>query len=130
MGYKSKVFLSGGFNTNWQSKIIKRFKEAFIYFNPREHGLKESCLYTAWDLHFVRECDIVFAYMESSNPSGFGIALEVGAASILGKTIILVDEKSSSDEVFAKYFKIVQESSSVVFQNFDEGIAYLEKYKF
>ncbi len=128
MNYKPKVFLSGGFKSNWQSKVIEQLNDHFIFFNPREHGLESSDLYTTWDIHFVRECDILFAYMESTNPSGYGLAFELGVAYSLNKTIILVDEKSANDISFAKYFKILYKPSGVVLNNLSDGIAYLKKF--
>ena len=122
-----KIFLSGGFHSNWQKKVIDGSPESFIFFNPREHLLDTPEQYTCWDLHFVKQCDLVFAYMEDSNPSGFGLAFEVGYALGLNKTIILVDEKSKTDEKFERYFKIVHKSSNVVFHSLQEGIDFLSK---
>lgn len=129
MSYKAKVFLSGGFKSNWQAKVINTLQDEFVFFNPREHGLEHSDFYTAWDIHFVKECDILFAYMESSNPSGYGLAFELGIAYALNKTIILIDEKSDKDDRFAKYFKILHRPSGVVLNNFQDGIEYLKKYQ-
>ncbi|WP_343670059.1 nucleoside 2-deoxyribosyltransferase domain-containing protein [Chitinophaga sp.] len=128
MSYKPKVFLSGGFKSNWQLTVIEQLNDQFIFFNPREHGLEHSDFYTTWDIHFVKECDILFAYMEASNPSGYGLAFELGVAYSLNKTIILVDEKSKEDPMFAKYFKILNKPSGVVLNNLAEGIEYLEKF--
>lgn len=128
MSYKPKVFLSGGFKSNWQAKVIKAADDKFIFFNPKEHGLEHSDFYTTWDIHFVKECDILFAYMEESNPSGYGLAFELGGAYSLNKTIILVDEKSNDEPTFAKYFKILYKPSGVVFNNLTEGIDYLKKF--
>ena len=66
--------------------------------------------------------------MEESNPSGIGLSLEVGFAKALGLTIILVDEKSKNDSVFKNKFKIVRESATIVYDNIDDGIAYLNSY--
>jgi nucleoside 2-deoxyribosyltransferase len=128
MGYKAKIFLSGGFKSNWQLKVITELQDQFIFFNPREHGLEHSDFYTTWDIHFVKECDILFAYMESTNPSGYGLSFELGIAYALNKTIILIDEKSPLDQQFAKYFKILHRPSGVVLSNLDEGIEYLKKF--
>lgn len=128
MRYKSKVFLSGGFKSNWQSRVIEELNEQFVFFNPREHNLEHSDFYTTWDIHFVKECDIFFAYMESSNPSGYGLAFELGVAYSLNKTIILIDEKSGYEKSFAKYFKILHKSSGVVIDNLNDGIEYLKKF--
>ncbi len=128
MKYKAKIFLSGGFKSNWQAKVIKPLNNKFIFFNPREHGLEHSDFYTTWDIHFIKECDILFAYMEKTNPSGYGLAFELGAAYSLNKTIILVDEKSEGEPSFAKYFKILYKPSGVVLNNLSEGIEYLKKF--
>lgn len=130
MSYKAKVYLSGGFKSNWQAQVIGDLKDKFVFFNPREHGLDNSDFYTAWDIHFVKECDIIFAYMEHSNPSGYGLSFELGMAYALNKTIILVDEKSDQDLQFAKYFKIMHQPSGVVLKTLNEGVEYLRKFYF
>ncbi len=128
MGYKAKVFLSGGFKSNWQLKVMEELGDKFIFFNPREHGLEHSDFYTTWDIHFVKECDILFAYMESSNPSGYGLSFELGVAYALNKTIILIDEKSGNDKQFDRYFRILHRPSGVVLSNLSDGIEYLRKF--
>ena len=122
---KQKIYLSGGFSSNWQKQIIESLGDKFIYFNPRDHKLKESKKYWTWDVHFIKECDILFAYMENTNPSGYGLALEIGMAFSINKTIILVDERSHFDTDFKRYFEIVHLSSNIVFSKLDEGIQYL-----
>ncbi len=128
MSYKSKVFLSGGFKSNWQSNIIEQLDNQFVFFNPREHGLEHSEFYTTWDIHFIKECDIFFGFMEASNPSGYGLAFELGVAYSLNKTIILVDERSLEEPTFARYFKILYKPSGVVVNNISDGIEFLKKF--
>ncbi|MFB9840859.1 nucleoside 2-deoxyribosyltransferase domain-containing protein [Mucilaginibacter ginsenosidivorans] len=128
MSAKTTIFLSGGFKSDWQLKVINRYSEKFDFFNPRNHEIKEPHLYASWDIHYVRKCDILFAYMESTNPSGFGLMFELGMAYALNKTIILVDEKSHEDPVFAKYFKIAHQPSSNVFSNLEEAFLFLDKF--
>lgn len=125
---KLKVFLSGGFKSNWQNKIIERYNDEFIFFNPREHGLDDPDQYTIWDIHFIKQCDILFAYMEETNPSGYGLAFELGLAYGLNKTIILVDERSKKDDVFRNYFRIMYKPSNIVFDNFEDGVKYLKAF--
>ncbi len=128
---KTKVYLSGGMNDlNWQKLVIDSIGcDSYTFFNPREHQLEDSKQYTFWDLYYVEKCDIVFAYMEETNPSGYGLTLEIGYAKALNKPIILVDEKSKNTGSFAKYFKIVRESSTIVFDNLQEGIALLKNLR-
>lgn len=128
MSYKPKIFLSGGFRSNWQSSIIQNLKNDFIFFNPRCHGLENSEQYTTWDIHFVRECDIFFGYMENSNPSGYGLAFELGLAYAWNKTIVLVDERSAKDVSFHRYFKILYKPSGIVVDNLQEGVDFLKKF--
>ena len=128
MSYKAKVFLSGGFKSDWQSKVIADLDGKFVFFNPRQHGLDHSDFYTTWDIHFVKQCDILFAFMESTNPSGYGLSFELGVAYALNKTIILVDEKSKEGDSFSKYFKILYKPSGVVLNKLSNGIDYLKKF--
>lgn len=128
---KTKVYLAGGMNeSNWQKKVIENINsDNFVFYNPREHSLTNSTEYTFWDLFYVKQSDILFAYMQSDNPSGIGLTLEVGYARALDKSIILVDERSKNDEAFANRFKIVRESSTIVFDNLEDGINFLKKIK-
>lgn len=123
-----QIYLAGGMNSDWQSKLIKKFGEGFIYFNPRDHLLQNSDEYTPWDLFYVMKCDILFAYMEKDNPSGIGLSLEVGFAKALGKTIVLVDEKSVQDDFFKDKFRIVRDSATVVYENFGTALEYLSSF--
>jgi nucleoside 2-deoxyribosyltransferase len=125
-----RVYLAGGFRSDWQQRVIDECDEGFTFFNPKEHGLEKSVdWYSTWDLHHVKNADIVFAYMERDNPSGYGLSLEVGYARAFGKTIILVDEKSAHSPTFDRYFKIVRFASNVVFDNLNEGICYLKAFR-
>lgn len=128
---ETKVYLAGGMNqSNWQEKVATAVgTKGFVFYNPREHSLINSKEYTFWDLFYVKKADILFAYMQKDNPSGIGLTLEVGYARALDKSIILVDEKSEYDKEFKERFKIVRESSSIVFDNLNEGIDFLKKIK-
>jgi len=123
-----KVYLAGGMKSGWQNTVIKRFQNKFVFFNPMDHKLSESHQYTVWDLHYLKKADIILAYLESDNPSGFGLTLEIGYAKSLSKTIILIDEKSNKDKTFEKQFKIVRESATIVFDDFDNGLDYFGRF--
>lgn len=123
-----KIYLAGGFRSNWQSEVISKFKDQFVFFNPQQHKLQAPDQYTSWDLHQVKNADILFGYMEESNPSGLGLAVEIGYAKALNKTIILVDEKSNQDEKFARYFQMSRVCSNVVFNDLDSGLDYLSSF--
>lgn len=122
---KKSVYLSGGHRSGWQEVLINDI-ERFDFINPSKNGLSDARLYKSWDLYSVRNCEIIFAYFEATNPSGYGLALEVGYGAALGKHIIMVDEKSKKDEGLANYLKIVREASDVVFDSLEDGVDYLK----
>ncbi|WP_167616068.1 nucleoside 2-deoxyribosyltransferase domain-containing protein [Maribellus sediminis] len=128
MEAKEKVYLAGGMESDWHEKLKQRFHNKFLFYNPKDHQLDASEQYTLWDLHHIKKSDIVFAYLEKDNPSGYGLTLEVGYAKALNKTIILVDEKSDTNNEFKARFAIVKNSASAVFDNLEEGIKFLERF--
>lgn len=125
----NKIYLAGGLKSNWQEIVEGNLSDQFIFFNPRNHGLEtDSKYYTVWDIHHIKKCDIMFGYMEASNPFGYGLALEIGYARALNKTIILVNDKSKVDDAFDRYFKIVENLADIVFENLDDAIDFLRRF--
>lgn len=94
------VYLAGGMKSGWQDRVvdfverIPGLDEDVKLIDPRYHGLKDEADYTAWDIRGVKYADVVFAYLEADNPSGFGLCTEVAYGAALRKFIIFVDEKS------------------------------------
>ena len=125
---KTKIYLAGGFRNGWHKYVINKLGNEFIYFNPQKHDLDDVKKYTSWDLYHVEKCDILFGYMSSDNPSGYGLALEIGYAKAKNKLIILVDERSNLDDDFKRYFSICNESSNVSFNTLDEAILYMRSF--
>ncbi len=126
--HKPTVYLAGGLISQWQEKIISELNGQFSFFNPAQHAIENGEEYTAWDLHYVRRADIIFAYMEASNPSGIGLSVEVGFARALGKTVILVDERSANDLAFAHRFHIVRETASITLNTLSDGLRVLQSF--
>jgi len=123
-----KIYLSGGMRSGWQQRLkkllrawLRNMEKNVTYYDPTMHGLDDSPQYTFWDLEHIRKCDLVFAYMERDNPSGIGLALEVGYALGLGKPIILVNESERP------YFDIVENAASVTTDNFEKGVFLLQR---
>ena len=132
-----KVYLAGGMRTNWQDtvKAITRYypEKNFTFFDPRDKqptsterkmSLEE---YGTWDLHFIKQCDIVFAYMEKTNPSGVGMAIEIGYAYGIGKTVILVLEEGNEHQL-DRYIVFMKKAAHVTFNNLEDGINYLKTF--
>lgn len=120
------VYLAGGFRSGWQAKLSTLIP-SLLYIDPSKHGLTDPMRYTEWDLQAIRRSDLVFAYLEATNPAGYALALEVGYAKGLGKTVILVDEKSARDEQGGRYLQMVRAAADATFDSFDEGVAFLER---
>ena len=123
-----KVYLAGSLDSDWQSNVITRFKDNFIFYNPKDHNLNSSLEYTTWDLFYLKKSDIIFAFMEKNNPSGFGLTLEIGYAKALSLTIILVDEKSLDDYTFNDKFRIVRDSATIVYDSLEDGLQFLSSF--
>lgn len=120
-----KVYLAGGLQSDWQSKVKEL--SGFKFLCPREKETPDMTLdeYSTWDLHFVKSADIIFAYMETGNPSGIGMSIEMGYAKALGKTIILVLEDCGERN---KSLSFMKKAADITFDNLSQGIFYLEKF--
>lgn len=125
---KNQIYLAGGFKGGWHDNVIEKLGDTFTFFNPKKHELEDVRMYTAWDLFHVDKCDILLGYMSADNPSGYGLALEIGYAKAKCKLIILVDERSKNDFNFKRYFAICHESADLIFQNLDEAVIYLRQF--
>lgn len=124
-----KVYLAGGMCRDWRARI-KRECQGLIFFCPvdketsRTVGVDE---YGTWDLHYIKQADIVFAYMERTNPSGIGLACEIGMAYGIGKTVILILEEENEyfDEEKLAFMRKV---AHITFSKFEDGLEYLKRF--
>lgn len=132
----TKIYLAGGMRSGWQEDLISEIRSIkenseyklngeIIFINPANHSLLDSKEYSTWDFYFLRQSDIVFAYLEETNPKGIGLAVEVGMAKALNKTIIFIDEKSTNND---NTFKIIREASDFVTNEYRKGVKYLIKF--
>lgn len=117
-----KIYLAGGFRSGWQAIVESRL-QGFELLDPGAHDISDPVEYTRWDLAAVRDSDVVLANMEASNPGGYSLALEVGFAKALGKSIYLVDQ--IEDPTVSRYFEMVRQCSNRVFRSLDEAIEYI-----
>jgi len=126
---KQKVYLAGGIRSNWQERVIEKVDA--IFYNPRTKEVTKTLTlneFGTWDLHFIKKCDIVFAYMEKTNPSGIGMAVEIGYAKGIGKTVILCLELEN-EHMKDRYLEFMKKCSDVVYDNLDDAINHLNIYK-
>lgn len=125
---KRSIYLAGGFRGGWHDLVVEILNDSFIIFNPQAHDLENPNKYTYWDLFYVDKCDILLGYMTEDNPSGYGLALEIGYAKAKNKLIILVDDRSKNDLSFKRYFAICHESADIICDSLEEAIKYLESF--
>ncbi|MCP1634820.1 nucleoside 2-deoxyribosyltransferase domain-containing protein [Kerstersia gyiorum] len=118
-----KIYLAGGFRSNWQALVVARLAGSFELLDPSAHNIQDPVEYTQWDLEAIRQSDIVLANMEASNPGGYSLALEVGFAKALGKQIFMVDQVK--DPSVHRYLEMVRQCSERVFPTLGEAIDHL-----
>jgi len=118
------IYLAGGFRSGWQNAVHKALP-SWEVLDPSQHNLAEPSLYTLWDLEAIRQSSYVLAYMERTNPAGYALALEVGYAKALAKTILLVEEHDTEGR--RKYFEMVRQVSDHQFDTLEAAIRYLQE---
>ena len=123
-----KVYLAGGMRSDWQDKVNSL--KGITFLDPRDKPDKKMDLdeYGTWDLTYIKDCDIVFGYMERTNPSGVGMACELGYAFGIGKTVILVLEEGHETQK-DRYLNFMKKVSHVTYDNLEDGIKYLTNFK-
>jgi len=130
---KQKVYLAGGFRTNWQNRVKQIY--GFVWLDPKEKERPNGVItpmdvneYGTWDLHFIKQSDIVFVYAERTNPSCIGLSVEMGYAKGLGKTVILVLEPNN-EKIDDKYLQFLKKGANITFEVLQDGIDYLQSFK-
>ncbi|MDF2410889.1 hypothetical protein GWQ29_15860 [Aeromonas sp. 2HA2] len=119
----SKVYLAGGFSSKWQVLVTSHLTGIYELLDPSAHNIEDPIKYTKWDLDAIQQSDIILANMESTNPGGYSLALEVGFAKALGKEIILVDQ--IKDATVSRYFEMVRQCSNRIFSTLEDAIEHL-----
>lgn len=115
-----KVYLAGDLHSNWQQKVIER-ASSHQYFNPQcDTNQNASYFWTTQEINSIKGSDMLFAYYGNDNPSGLGLALEIGVAVALNIPVIFIDEH---DELNA----FLCASSKKIFHNLDSAIKYLSE---
>jgi len=115
------IYLAGGLKGGWRDvqvellrKIARERDVQLTVLDPR--AWQDECstpeLYTIRDLEAVRACDVLLFTMGPSNPSGYGLSVEVGYAAALGKRIVFLDVLN--DDWRSRYFGMHRVMSTVV----------------
>lgn len=97
-----RIYLSGGTVSGWQEYLINTLqstlpRDSAEFYNPSAFKLgsldrPELRIFGPMDKLKIEECDILFGYLEATNPTPINVALEMGYAKGLGKLVILCNE--------------------------------------
>lgn len=129
------VYLAGGFFSDWRKYVRYTLKDLFTWIDPKakefyEEGISHeewtAEMYSAWDLHGIKQCDIFFCFIERDNPAAATL-VELGYAKALNKTIILVTEGGFSAYKDA-YLSLARVQADWHTKSLKSGLAYLKTY--
>ena len=134
MSKTMKVYLAGGMHTNWQDKVMGELENKdVVFYNPcNKNGVKYNPEkgeqmsfeeFIGWDVHHIRNCDIVFVYGEKDNP-GVGYMMEAAYAKGLGKTVVAVVEEDNK-HIPTRYIDFMKPLADVYFRSFSDGVKFL-----
>ncbi len=126
-----RVYLAGGMHSKWRKVITKDLSDGLSFFSfidPMYSKMKAPDQYTFWDLRSIDQCDILVGFMDKSNPSGYGLNLEIGYAKALGKTIILViPDDFTRDDERSRYFEMARVCADVIVKTLTDAADFLKE---
>lgn len=117
------IYLAGGMKDGWQEKVSPLLIGHEL-LDPRSWSDPDPAVYTARDLEGIHRADCLLVHMSSSNPSGFGLSVELGYAYALKKPIIFVDEIRTDWRT--GYFGMHRQMATRVFLSLEEAAAQVE----
>jgi nucleoside 2-deoxyribosyltransferase len=131
-----KIYLAGGFarkgEPDWRADLYLPNMEVFDPFKKeRGDGIDakippDNYSYWGWDVLKIKEADIVFVYLQPTNP-GVGTFVELGLAHGLGKHIIVVMERGNGDEEIPdRYRESMRWFADAYYEDFKKGVQYLQ----
>lgn len=136
-----KVYLAGGFRTDWGQEVEDKCNpvfnnpvDKFEFINPKKKEFKDGIRtvmevteYGQWDLHMIRKSDIVLVYVERDNTGCIGLSVEAGYAKGLGKTVILVLEPHH-ETIPDRYLQFIEQVADITFDNLESATEYLKSF--
>jgi nucleoside 2-deoxyribosyltransferase len=120
------AYLAGGMHNNeWREFLKKELSSSYnLILDPTDWDCASPEEYTEKDLAAIRKSDYIVVYMDSSNPSGFGLSVEIGYAKALNKKIIFVD--NIKDDYRSRYFGMHRVMATHVVKTLDRVVALLK----
>lgn len=101
------IYLAGSLQGPLRERVIRALiDKRHTLIDPATSGLINEIDYTRWDLRGIDRCETVVAFMDSNNPSGYGLNFEIGYAYATKKRIVFLDMLGTDWRV--KYFGMVR----------------------
>jgi len=114
------IYLAGGMKDGWRDQAIALLNGHEV-LDPRSWSNPSPAIYTERDLSAIRRSDCILVHMASTNPSGFGLSVELGYAYALGKRIIFCDE--IRNDWRSPYFGMHREMATEVVHSLEDAAA-------
>src|SRR3990167_1284005 len=110
--WNMKSYLCGTTRVEFRKTLISFLEsQGCEVIDPASHGLADEGEYTEWDLAGIDRADFLFAFMDSSNPSGYGLNFECGYATAKAKHIVFLN--LMGNDWRGQYFGMVRARSTV-----------------
>ena len=119
---KPTVYLAGDPKSGWQARVCRAIQDLQL-LDPSKQDLGDPKELSRWGLRAIRESDVVLAYLDQENQNGYSLALALGYAKALGKTILLVEEHEAGER--DEYLQTVREVADFCFDSLGEAVSYL-----
>ena len=112
-----KIYLAGGLKSGWQGVVKERITNHTFFDPSRDTDQSAAYKWTQTEIEAMKTCNLVLAYYEVDNPSGLGLATEIGWANILNIPVWYVDEHdrlnaflcACSQRVYAGFNKAIED---------------------
>lgn len=119
MKRKPLIYLAGGFYTDWQDRAKERLAGLAEFYDPRDVNQDSLAFLSLSHYQNAKACDYMLAYFEKTNPSGLGLAKEIGMAAGHAR-IFFIDEHPRINGFLAAL-------STEIFSDFEAALERLEK---
>lgn len=117
--------------SSWQQYVKTYVRSKFIVFDPSQLQTKVFEEYAALDIAHVERADIVLGYIEDENPSGVGMAVEMGIARGMGKMVILVNVcKPDADNPSYRYKRFLEKAATITFTDLGKAVEFINKLQY
>lgn len=122
----NRVYLGGGFRGNWHERVEKALGPEFLSISPKDSGLKSPEWFTPMDLGLIELSDIMFVYLQTSNP-GLNVIFEAGYAKRAHVPIVVAmdEDYCTSRGIPERYIGMLFECAEYVCFDIEEAASWI-----